>query len=177
MEGKCTKADGAHGFRLFACCSAGRGRLEPGPSLGQEKGGQIRGQHKGSGKELSEVHWMRVGRSQRRPAVFRGPAGAGDTVTRLSHFLVSSREHHLQDDASFILSKSLPRGPGVACWLMQSPWRLTLLPPPPSLFCLEALALCLRGLEEVDICFLYQSFVLWAPTLCRVEILGEGQPI
>ena len=57
---------------------------------------------------------------------------------------------------------------------MQLPWRLSFLPPP-SLLCLEALALCLRGLEEVDICFLYQSFVLWAPTLCRTEIPAEGQ--
>ena len=57
---------------------------------------------------------------------------------------------------------------------MQSPWRLSLLPLP-SLLCLEALALCLWGLEEVDICFLYQFFVLWAPALCRVEIPAEGQ--
>lgn len=57
---------------------------------------------------------------------------------------------------------------------MQSPWRLSFLPPP-SLLRLEALALCLWGLEEVDICFLYQSFVLWAPTLCRAEIPAEGQ--
>lgn len=66
-------------------------------------------------------------------------------------------------------------GLDVACWLMRSPWRPSLLPPP-SLLCLEALALCLQGLEGVDICFLYQSFVLWAPTLCGVEIPGGGRP-
>lgn len=96
-------------------------------------------------------------------------------MTRLSHFFVSSHEYHLQDDALFALSKVLPHGPDVACWLMWSPWRLSLLFPP-SLICLEALALCLQGLKGVDICFSYQPFVLWAPTLCRAEIPGEGQP-
>lgn len=96
-------------------------------------------------------------------------------MTRLSHFFVPSREHHLQDDALCALSKVLPHGPDVACWLMRSPWRLSLVFPP-SLLCLEALALWLQGLKGVDICFSYQPFVLWAPTLCRVEIPGEGQP-
>lgn len=96
-------------------------------------------------------------------------------MTRLSHFFVSSWERHLRDDALFALSQVLPRGPDVACWLMQSPWRRSLLSPP-SLTCLEALALGLQGLKGIDICFSYQPFVLWAPILCRAENPGEGQP-
>ena len=71
MGGKYTKAQEALVCRLFACCSGAA--WKPGPSWGKKSVGK----QEVGGRFQSSAGWMRAGESQRRPAVFQGPDGAG----------------------------------------------------------------------------------------------------
>lgn len=107
---------------------------------------------------------MKLGNPIEGQQYSRGQLGLGTLV--ISLFLFGSIICKMMHYSLFL--KVLPHGPDVACWLISRLGDCLSSLHLPS-FAWKLWPSASKALERVDICFLYQSFVLWAPTLCGVD--------